>query len=191
MAESELPTCIEGFLAADECRAVIGAIEAGRQDQVEVWLGDAFGEDPDNRSGKIATLPAAAEQRLQLRVWDAIDDLERRYSCAIAELSGITALIYDRGDHFAAHTDGGFDDGAPDDVRRRRVSLVLALNDGARDFAGGELEFAPDPAAGAEAIRVRFRAGMLIAFPSRMVHRVLPVLSGRRYSLALWALAAP
>ena len=37
---------------------------------------------------------------------------------------------------------------------------------------------------------VRSSPGMLIAFGSSMIHRVAPVSSGRRYSLALWALAA-
>jgi predicted 2-oxoglutarate/Fe(II)-dependent dioxygenase YbiX len=31
--------------------------------------------------------------------------------------------------------------------------------------------------------------GLLIAFASSMIHRVAPVVAGRRYSLALWALA--
>ena len=71
-------------------------------------------------------------------------ELEQRFGCEVSHLSGVTALIYDVGDHFAAHSDGGGDDEAPDEVRRRRVSLVVALNDGAgdtADFRGGELEF--------------------------------------------------
>ena len=67
--------------------------------------------------------------------------LEQRFGCEVTHVSGVTALIYDAGDHFAAHSDGGGDDEAPAEIRRRRVSLVLALNDGASDFSGGELEF--------------------------------------------------
>jgi predicted 2-oxoglutarate/Fe(II)-dependent dioxygenase YbiX len=106
----------------------------------------------------------------------------------------VTALVYDAGDHFAAHSDGGGDDEAPVEVRRRRVSLVVALNDAA-DFSGGALEFyagsAPDSAAGTEPVMtVRSSAGLLVAFAASTIHRVAPVLAGRRYSLALWALAA-
>ncbi len=83
----------------------------------------------------------------------------------------------------------------PDEVRRTRVSLVVALNDGSSDFAGGELEFfaaaVPEAAARTPPVMVaRSAPGMLIAFPSSMIHRVAPVRNGRRYSLALWALAA-
>jgi predicted 2-oxoglutarate/Fe(II)-dependent dioxygenase YbiX len=135
---------------------------------------------------------------VQDRLWEVVPQLERRFGCQVAYVSGVTALIYDPGDHFAAHSDGGGDDGAPDEVRRRRVSLVVALNDGAgeqADFRGGELEFfaaaTPAAAAGAPPLEVvRSTPGMLIAFASSMIHRVAPVSSGRRYSLALWALAA-
>ncbi len=83
-------------------------------------------------------------------------ELEQRFGCEVTHLSGVTALVYGAGDHFAAHSDGGGDDDAPDEVRRRRVS-------------------------------VRSSPGLLIAFASSMIHRVAPVATGRRYSLALWA----
>jgi len=107
----------------------------------------------------------------------------------------VTALIYGEGDHFAAHSDGGDDDDAPAEVRRRRVSLVVALNDGASDFAGGGLEFyagtVPEVAQrSAPVASVRSEPGLLIAFGSSMIHRVAPVVTGRRYSLAVWALVA-
>ncbi len=124
-------------------------------------------------------------------------ELEQRFGGEVSHLSGVTALIYDVGDHFAAHSDGG-DDEAPAEVRRRRVSLVVALNDGgagdSADFDGGELEFFAGvlpvlAARTAPIMSVRGSPGLLIAFASSMVHRVAPVTGGRRYSLALWALA--
>jgi hypothetical protein len=75
---------------------------------------------------------------------------------------------------------------------------VIALNDGASaqpDFTGGELRFFPGcppgaaPGPAAEVIAVRSRPGLLIAFASPMVHQVMPVADGLRYSLAIWALA--
>lgn len=149
---------------------------------------------PDSRRGAIAALSPATEVLVQDRLWEVVPQLEERFSCEVTHVSGVTALIYGRGDHFAAHSDGGGDDDAPDEVRRRRVSLVLALNDGASDFAGGELEFydgsVPEIAArSAPLVSVVSQPGLLIAFGSSTIHRVAPVLDGRRYSLALWALA--
>jgi PKHD-type hydroxylase len=166
---------------------------------VQIWGGDGFGVDDDARRGRIARLGAASEELVQERLWGVMDELEARFGCEVSHVSGVTALIYDRGDHFAAHSDGGGDDtDAPVEVRRRRVSLVVALNDGARErpaFSGGELEFfdglVPEAAArAAPTLVVHSEPGLLVAFGSSTIHRVAPVTSGRRYSLAVWALAA-
>jgi predicted 2-oxoglutarate/Fe(II)-dependent dioxygenase YbiX len=185
-------------LSADECRDVIAEIDVAHQAQAEIWGDGGFGVHPDSRRGFIAALSSATEVLVQDRLWAVIPGLEERFGCSVSHVSGVTALIYGEGDHFAAHSDGGGDDDAPAEVRRRRVSLVVALNDGAsaaREFSGGELEFyagsVPSVAADAPPLlSVRSEPGLLIAFGSSMVHRVAPVLTGRRYSLALWALAS-
>jgi len=189
-----LPTCIAGFLSPDECHDMIREIDAAHQQQAEIWIGHDFGVVPDSRMGAVGVLPAETEILVQDRLWGVIGDLEQRYGCEISHVSGVTALIYRRGDHFAAHADGGLDDDGPSEVRRRRISLVVALNDGASDFTGGELQFYPGLPPGAEPrpeqiVSIRSRPGMLIAFASPMTHRVVPVVDGWRYSLALWALA--
>jgi predicted 2-oxoglutarate/Fe(II)-dependent dioxygenase YbiX len=186
------PITLPEFLSGAECRELVAEIDAAHQAAAEIWGEGGFGVHPDSRRGAIAQLRAATEILVQDRLWDAMPALERRFGCEVTHISGVTALIYDRGDHFAAHSDGGGDDDAPAEIRRRRVSLVLALNDGASDFSGGELEFyageVPD-ARGAPLARLRSEPGLLIAFSSSMIHRVAPVRAGRRYSLALWALA--
>lgn len=191
-----MPTCIPGLLSAGECRDLIAEIDAAHQERAKIWTGDEFGVDPDSRLGSIAVLSPESERRVNQRLYGVILTLEQRFGCEVSHLTAITALLYGPGDHFAAHSDGGYDDEAPPEVRRRRISLVVALNDGERDFSGGELHFfpgfAPPDAASApseQVLRVRSEAGLLIAFASPMTHQVVPVIEGRRYSLALWALA--
>jgi predicted 2-oxoglutarate/Fe(II)-dependent dioxygenase YbiX len=197
-APHELPHTIPAFLAPDECLALTRAIDTSFQQQAEVWLGHGFGVDPASRLGAIATLSDALQELVQDRLWAVMPVLERLYRCEISHISAATALLYRRGDHFAAHSDGGVDEHAPPEVMRRRVSLVVALNDGASErpqFSGGALHFYPGCAPGsapgpaAEVIAVRSRPGLLVAFPSPIVHQVMPVTDGCRYSLALWALA--
>jgi predicted 2-oxoglutarate/Fe(II)-dependent dioxygenase YbiX len=189
-----LPTTFAAFLSPGECRTVIGEIDAAHQAQAEIWGDGGFGVHPDSRRGAIAKLPSATEVLVQDRLWDVMDALEERFGCSVSHVSGVTALIYCEGDHFAAHSDGGGDDESPAEIRRRRVSLVLALNDGEADFTGGALDFyagaAPEVASRVDPVMsVRSRPGTLIAFGSSTIHRVAPVITGRRYSLALWALA--
>lgn len=197
-ATSALPCTVAGFLMPDECRELRREMDASAQQQAEIWLGHDFGVAPESRLGTIATLAATTEELVQDRLWGVIPQLEAYYGCEISHVSAVTALIYRRGDHFAAHSDGGVDEDAPPEVARRRVSLVVALNDGASErpeFTGGELRFYPHctpgtaPAAGEETVAFRSEPGLLIAFPSPLVHQVMPVAGGCRYSLALWALA--
>jgi predicted 2-oxoglutarate/Fe(II)-dependent dioxygenase YbiX len=198
IAPHELPHSIPAFLSPEECRGLTREMDASFQQQAEVWLGDDFGVDPASRLGAIATLSDAAQELVQDRLWEVMPVLEELYRCEISHISAATALIYRRGDHFAAHSDGGVDEDAPPEVMRRRVSLVVALNDGASErpqFSGGALHFYPGcapgspPAPGAAVIAVQSRPGLLVAFPSPIVHQVMPVADGCRYSLALWALA--
>jgi predicted 2-oxoglutarate/Fe(II)-dependent dioxygenase YbiX len=197
-ATSALPCTVAGLLTPGECRELRREMDASFQQQAEIWLGHDFGVAPESRLGTIATLAETTEQFVQDRLWGVMAQLEAFYGCEVSHISAATALIYRRGDHFAAHSDGGVDEDAPPEVTRRRVSLVVALNDGASErpqFSGGELRFYPRckpgtaPAAGDETIAFRSEPGLLIAFPSPMVHQVMPVADGSRYSLALWALA--
>jgi predicted 2-oxoglutarate/Fe(II)-dependent dioxygenase YbiX len=194
-ADATSPVLVAGFLSPGECREVIAEIDAARQAQAEIWGDGGFGVHPDSRRGAIAQLTPQREVFVQDRLWEVVPQLEEQFACEVSHVSGVTALIYGEGDHFAAHSDGGGDDDAPAEVRRRRVSLVVALNDGAGDFDGGALEFyagaLPEDAEGSAPVAsVRSEPGLLIAFGSSTIHRVAPVLAGRRYSLAVWALVA-
>jgi predicted 2-oxoglutarate/Fe(II)-dependent dioxygenase YbiX len=197
----QLPRTIEALFTPHECGEIRREIDAAVQEQAEVWLGHEFGVVPESRLGTITALTENTERYVHERLWEVVPELARIFECDIGALSDVTALTYQRGGHFAAHSDGGVDadnEAEVPEVARRRVSLVVALNDGAseeREFSGGELRFYPrttpgaQPAADDEIIDVHSRTGLLIAFPSPMVHQVMPVASGCRYSLALWALA--
>lgn len=198
IATSAQPCTIAGFLTPEECRELRREMDASLHQPAEIWLGHDFGVVPESRLGTIAVLTDSTAELVQDRLWSVMPQLEAYYGCEVSHISAVTALIYRRGDHFAAHSDGGVDEDAPSEVTRRRVSLVVALNDGASEqpeFTGGELRFyhrcppGTAPAPSEEIIAFRSEPGLLIAFPSPMVHQVMPVDDGCRYSLALWALA--
>ena len=77
--------------------------------------------------------------------------------------------------HYAWHTDTFTLSGKPIE---RKISVVCLLND---EFEGGEFEVRlyntyPAP----------LKKGTMIAFPSILEHRVVPVTSGIRYSATVW-----
>lgn len=94
-------------------------------------------------------------------------------------------LHYGVGGHYLPHIDGYAEWLNPDGSKvwrksvDRDLSFVLYLND---DFEGGDFVF-PDLN-----IRVRPKAGMMIAFPSTQhyLHGVEPVTKGTRYAIVTW-----
>lgn len=82
----------------------------------------------------------------------------------------------DNGGHYDWHLDRGDPSMAP-----RKLSLVLQLSDPS-EYEGGDLELF----VGSEPTRIERKKGLLVAFPSFVLHRVTPVTSGIRRSLVVW-----
>ena len=80
------------------------------------------------------------------------------------------------GGHYGWHVDMGDVNFEP-----RKISLSLQLSDPS-DYEGGTLVLQ----AGDDELVVEKARGTLIAFPSFVLHRVLPVTSGTRKSLVVW-----
>ena len=162
----------------------------------EIWGEGGFGVHPGQparaRSRSCARSPRSSSRTASGRPCRRSSE---RFGCEVTHISGVTALIYDEGDHFAAHSDGGGDDEAPAEIRRRRVSLVLALNDGTSDFAGRRARVLRrrvprDRAPGTPRSR-RCAASPACSSPSRssMIHRVAPRSPQVAATRSPWALA--
>jgi PKHD-type hydroxylase len=86
--------------------------------------------------------------------------------------------IYDgKDDHYTWHLDrGGSTSNTP-----RKLSLVLQLSDPS-EYEGGDLEIfdAPEPT------KIEKQKGLVVAFPSFVLHRVTPVTKGIRKTLVVW-----
>lgn len=77
--------------------------------------------------------------------------------------------------HYAWHTDTFTLAGTPTE---RKVSVVCLLND---EFEGGEFQVRLY-----SDFTAPLKKGTMIAFPSILEHRVIPVTSGVRYSATMW-----
>jgi len=80
------------------------------------------------------------------------------------------------GGHYGWHVDVGEKNYEP-----RKISLSLQLSDPS-GYEGGDLILS----AGEGEVRAERARGTLIAFPSYVLHRVVPVTSGTRKSLVIW-----
>jgi PKHD-type hydroxylase len=84
------------------------------------------------------------------------------------------------GQHYDWHIDKGYN------TPVRKLSVSLQLSDPA-DYKGGELELM----FGRKAEKLPRERGLMVLFPSYVLHRVRPVTQGTRYSLVCWVSGPP
>ena len=111
----------------------------------------------------------------------------------LAAHEGPTLLMYQPGGFYEPHVDRADNDEGIS-PSRRRVSVVIFLNGmnpepGPGDYAGGALTFyglVDDPAWRSVGFALDPLPGLLVAFPSHIVHEVRPVTAGDRYTIVDW-----
>ena len=109
-----------------------------------------------------------------------IPELQKAFAYRASRFEGFKIVCYrsEEGGFFHPHRDN-----LSPSTAHRRFGLTVNLNDG---FEGGELRF---PEYGPDLYRPR--AGAAILFSSSLLHEVLPVTSGERFSLLSFLFAAP
>jgi PKHD-type hydroxylase len=80
------------------------------------------------------------------------------------------------GGHYDWHLDIG-----PGTISHRKISIVIQLSN-PDDYVGGDLEIMT----GSDHTKIPRGKGNVIIFPSFLLHRVVPLISGNRKSLVLW-----
>ena len=104
---------------------------------------------------------------------------QENYRFDVRGLENLQYSVYHdaEGGHYTWHVDYGADNPTP-----RKISLSLQLTDPSQ-YEGCDLQF---QMSGQISVAPR-RRGALIAFPSFLLHRVTPILSGTRKALVAWA----
>jgi PKHD-type hydroxylase len=104
---------------------------------------------------------------------------QENYQFDVRGLENLQYTVYHgaEGGHYTWHVDHG-----PDNPTPRKISLSIQLTDPAQ-YEGCDLQF---QTSGQISLAPR-RRGAVIAFPSFVLHRVTPILSGTRKALVAWA----
>lgn len=176
------PFTMPAFLSADECADLV---DLGRDGMAPARLsgGHHLGQV---RSAQTLWLDDARVPRLGIklaRLLSHMNDIHFGFDVTGFD-EGYLLLRYDGGDVAATGDfyDWHIDIGHSGTSQSRKITMIIQLSDQA-DYEGGVLEVNANGAA-AELSQER---GTLLAFPSFSLHRVSPVMRGRRYSLAIWA----
>lgn len=120
--------------------------------------------------------------------------VEDHFQVALEAFEEPQFLRYSAGDYMRFHVDT--DANAEGELGQRKVSVIIVFNEqdagpSPGSYAGGALVFGipvGDRGGPGRMMRLPFpvRAGLLVAFPSRVPHEVQPVSRGVRYSAVTW-----
>lgn len=152
---------------------------------------DAF--DERIRKVESSNLPKEIRSPLKARLRGLIPELQQFFQVQLADCESPQFLIYSPGSFFKAHSDGG-KKGHNHFAQLRRISIVVFLNSESEEpaeetFGGGRLTFhglLKGPYWEHCAFPLTAQTGLLVAFPSEIVHEVTPVTHGCRFSLVTW-----
>jgi SM-20-related protein len=183
------------FLSPQLCESVCAHIHAAPREAGTILLGDRPVIDEHTRKAKHAVVPTSVRQPVADRLYALMPQISEHLGVSVSGLRDLQFLRYDKGDFFAFHRDR--DDRVADEpqrVRERQVSAVVFLNQesastAAGTYGGGELQFyMPDLIPGYRRAKFSFPAapGTLVAFNPQVLHQVLPVTHGQRYTIVTW-----
>ena len=159
--------------------------------------GDAV--DETYRRTKQAKVSPTAATRIGEELLEAVPRLANHFERGLVGMQAPQFLLYREGDFFRPHEDDSKKPDAPDFVRQRSVSAVVFLNGATpgepAGYSGGSLTFfgLMDDSPSGESVGLPLvgETGLLIAFPSHLVHSVSPVTSGERYTVVSWFFEDP
>lgn len=95
----------------------------------------------------------------------------------------ISVIRYSESGHCGWHFDGYFHGDPYGYYPKRKLSCVVMLSEPGEDFTGGQLEFDEKLPANPHPV---LKKGSAIFFPSFVFHRVLPVITGVRYTAVMF-----
>jgi SM-20-related protein len=184
------------FLDDDACRRLRMAVQAGGRSAGTVGVRHAaeFVVDPSVRSVRWVDVGETLASEVGERLLNSKSAVEAFYNVPLRGCEPPQFLAYAVGDHYKAHRDSRPDATASAASKARRISAVIFLNDQSEDIApdrygGGALTFyglIDQPSGDLVGIPLEPAAGLLMTFPSDMLHAVAPVTHGERYTIATW-----
>lgn len=171
---SHLPLWYLGKLDGDICNQIIA--ELSGIEPREATMGVA-GQDKNitTRNTKVRFGGSDYWLNDQFESFAMHANQECKWDYAVTGRENIQFAEYGPEQHYAWHTDTFTLAGTPIE---RKISVVCLLND---EFEGGEFEVRLY-----NDYKAPLEKGSMIAFPSILEHRVIPVTSGIRYSATMW-----
>jgi SM-20-related protein len=197
------------FLSEVECAELRAEMDVVPHVEGGVRETDRPDTDRIDRSGRSAFDCEVSEHTIESiaqRICRVAPQITEHFDQALAEYETPHFVVYGPGDFYRAHRDLYTDVVVPEPISRRRLSVVIFLNDG-RDlndedepgraeamdgYGGGRLRLCSHEEykfGARDAWNVPARQGLLVAFRADTWHEVTPITVGRRYTIVALLLA--
>lgn len=162
-----------------QCESIISICKKYEKQEASTFKGDS----KDTRNSTVRWIPLNDETEF---IFKQISDcvLEANRELFKIDIYGFTeSLQFTEYEGAGTHYDWHPDIGA--DKNKRKLSIVIQLSD-ENDYEGGDLMI--NSGVVQKAPRER---GNIIIFPSFLLHKVTPLISGNRYSIVSWVSGPP
>lgn len=175
---------VDGFLSPEECEDLVSLADSMTGYRFTAATRDGNRTLDPNRVTEWVDFRQGQQDRLDKLIRRALEQhIIPATGHQVEWFEQPEVLRYEPGGYYKHHADAYYflpEQRAWTKSVDRDISMLVYLND---DYEGGELDFKRLSYA------LKPKAGMLVWFPSdvRYEHMAMPVLSGRRYSLASWA----
>ena len=184
----------EDFVSMDFCSSLRAEMDASAFEKATVVKDAQEGVlDEDSRQVISVSVAEGTWRPVRERLRGIKPSLEEHFRVSLSKkCHGPDFLIYHPGGFYRPHRDAS--EGAPDHIRKRRVSVIVFLNAQSQEtaphtFGGGGLTFyglMDGPEWSKCAFTLDPAPGLLVAFRSDVLHEAQPVSFGKRYAIVTW-----
>lgn len=166
---------LPSFFPPEACAKVINLFPPVKTAAINIERGDAVVKREVRRSRvSFNSTPSPLLDSLRTAL---LKINERFFHFEIVDFEPAQLGVYEKADEYDWHLDLG-----PGSAALRKLSVSVLLSD-PDDYEGGDLEIRGTQ-------KIDRTQGTLVVFPSYILHRVTPVISGCRRSLVVWAIGA-
>ena len=163
----------------DECNTIIELGKKLPREEGNVGFGGKNRIDHKIRRNKISWIPFSKAKWMYTRIEHWMHTVNNKHmgfnQIQIGEYAQFTK--YSKKEHYDWHVDSSNEMSKGPAVRK--MSMILLLND-PKEFKGGELQIVDKKKL------VTLKQGHGVFFASFIVHRVVPLTKGNRFSLTMW-----
>ena len=183
------------FLDTDTCNRLYYQMRSTRQSATTVREDtNRYVIDREVRQAQFCEMPDDSIEMLEKEFEALLGELAEHFKISLCGFQTPQFLAYDEGGFYKAHRDVPDDPSAQVPAQGRKISIVVFVS-GQSDqpaeamHGGGELTFyglMGDRRGDLVGFSLEAEPGLLIAFPSDMVHEVQPVVHGTRFTIVGW-----